>query len=1393
MKQKSHATFHRSSSSDNQLLRPAAVLLLAALVCAAGVPCPAGEAGKPKPDPERSTVGGDLAAPKPRFDHIGWRDEVYSAKFRLEFLKKYIESAANTEQFMADAIAVFDPDDREGVRERFRAFSQRWSGPEPNAVEQLRKQFNDIRDYLYKPLLIKLWWYNPQPLDDLQQAENLPYINYMRTHPNVNIEPFSPLTMPGAQYQAALLMSIAARTPPDILGLFVHMIRTYADQNLIAPLNEYIGYDEDGNGLVDNDEAIWEPWKDIPDHIKLTCMKDGKIYAIPRVLSFSPIVLIYRRDLFAEAGLDPNEPPRTWDQFLDYSRRLTRPHLKIQGAKLQMGRRGFFVRSCAWMWYPWFWAAGGDLVMQKRTCPYCGTVNSWTKEEVDFRCRNCGERVVRDKDGKPIQSEWEATFASENGVASLELYQQLAWQPWIRCPETDEPIVLSPEDVIRALLEYRGPELKEASKGRSDAVAMVSAFKDALAGKGSSAVGGAGNNEQLAPHGSLNYKVAWDALKKLAPDDVVGSVHCPARNGQPAREIVFRRKDVIKGSCRVYNPTENVNRVEAFENGEVAMMMWYLNPSELGALSLRPDQIGVCPVPVRTPADRPYAVAQPTYSAMTAEFESQARKDATWDLMASTFYYASEMTRAQARAGYYKFMPPEQLLSAGLDEFVAELPDWWVKNLNIAFQYTRTEPYQKNASYIQDQVFQKNVFDRIFQYPDFDARKALLEAQHEANTKYLSGSTSARISKNRPVAVLVVAQGAFLFVALLLVYVRLASKHYKTGGSSGMSERIRLIAPLCLLAPAVLAIALWRYYPLVRGSLMAFQDYRILGDTVWCGIDNFVKALTDPEFYEVMLNTLRYVAFALSMGFIAPIILALLLTEVPLGKYFFRTVFYLPAVMSPLVVMFLWKLMYNDSEHGFLNKILMHKTSAHVITWALTAFGGTILAFAIASLVRAFLSTFAHAEPASRDKTSELTLDDATVKIHRANLASRRIRSVFTYLVVAFILLAPALALLTTIGGIERLRWPLVILGGLLGLAAVANLVLSRDAARIARSVRGFFARVLGSINDPGPRSLSDLYKDRVTPAVERARKHYAQKQSNNRRLLAPSPLNAAVCALAGGAVAGVAFGSSAGSPNLLLIALASVLGDLALLNLALARRTHLLARLAWGHLAGAVGAIAERFAITSRGETADAATSAQPNDATRSPLSPSVLNAALFGAAALLFLVPAAALLWPHIARMFLIAPVSEPIKWLTNEKIAMPAVILPFVWAGAGPGCLIYLAALKSVPEDLYEAADVDGAGMWSKLWHITIPTLKPLIIINFVGATIGSFMSMQNILVMTGGASNTMVMGLKIWMEAYVFLNFGYATALAWILGSLLIGFTVFQLNILRKVEFRKAGEN
>ena len=162
----------------------------------------------------------------------------------------------------------------------------------------------------------------------------------------------------------------------------------------------------------------------------------------------------------------------------------------------------------------------------------------------------------------------------------------------------------------------------------------------------------------------------------------------------------------------------------------------------------------------------------------------------------------------------------------------------------------------------------------------------------------------------------------------------------------------------------------------------------------------------------------------------------------------------------------------------------------------------------------------------------------------------------------------------------------------------------------------------------------------------------------------------------------------------------------------------------------------------------------------------------------------------------------VKEPLKYLQDGShpfgqvwlacTAMMCIVLTQIWASVGPGCIIYLAALQSIPEEFYEAADLDGAGFAGKFWRVTVPHLRALIIINFVGAFIGSFRGFEPIFLMTAGgpAKQTTVLGLEIWYNAYVYLKYGFAVSMAWVLGSLLIGFTVMQLRILSRLQFRTA---
>jgi multiple sugar transport system permease protein len=164
-------------------------------------------------------------------------------------------------------------------------------------------------------------------------------------------------------------------------------------------------------------------------------------------------------------------------------------------------------------------------------------------------------------------------------------------------------------------------------------------------------------------------------------------------------------------------------------------------------------------------------------------------------------------------------------------------------------------------------------------------------------------------------------------------------------------------------------------------------------------------------------------------------------------------------------------------------------------------------------------------------------------------------------------------------------------------------------------------------------------------------------------------------------------------------------------------------------------------------------------------------------------------------VLNKLLVAVGVTPQAWLQDPFWAMACCILPGIWAGAGMGSLIYIAALSSFPPDFYEAAALDGAGLRQRIVHITLPQLLPLIVINFVGAFIGAFQGMGSIFLLTfGGPGNeTMVLSLAIWQEAYNNLRFSTATTMGWFLGVGLIGFTYLQIRFLRRVEFRRAEDN
>jgi multiple sugar transport system permease protein len=135
----------------------------------------------------------------------------------------------------------------------------------------------------------------------------------------------------------------------------------------------------------------------------------------------------------------------------------------------------------------------------------------------------------------------------------------------------------------------------------------------------------------------------------------------------------------------------------------------------------------------------------------------------------------------------------------------------------------------------------------------------------------------------------------------------------------------------------------------------------------------------------------------------------------------------------------------------------------------------------------------------------------------------------------------------------------------------------------------------------------------------------------------------------------------------------------------------------------------------------------------------------------------------------------------WLIQPQWTKPALILMSLWQGSGAAMVIYLAGLQSVPQHLYEAAEIDGAGPWGKFWNVTVPMMSPIIFYNLIVGFIASLQGFVLVLIMTtdGRPANAALMiGLYLYRQAFVFFNIGYASAIAWVLLMVIMLFTAMQ---------------
>jgi multiple sugar transport system permease protein len=146
----------------------------------------------------------------------------------------------------------------------------------------------------------------------------------------------------------------------------------------------------------------------------------------------------------------------------------------------------------------------------------------------------------------------------------------------------------------------------------------------------------------------------------------------------------------------------------------------------------------------------------------------------------------------------------------------------------------------------------------------------------------------------------------------------------------------------------------------------------------------------------------------------------------------------------------------------------------------------------------------------------------------------------------------------------------------------------------------------------------------------------------------------------------------------------------------------------------------------------------------------------------------------------------IHEPLAWLSDQNLAMPSVILMTVWTGVGFSMVVYLAGLQSIPEELYEAAKVDGAGAWARLRHITLPGLLPSTVFLAVIQIIFLMQVFTQIFVMTRGGpiDKTTTVLFYVYETAFGFYEMGYASTIAFALFLMLLVFTGLQLRMYRR---------
>ena len=148
----------------------------------------------------------------------------------------------------------------------------------------------------------------------------------------------------------------------------------------------------------------------------------------------------------------------------------------------------------------------------------------------------------------------------------------------------------------------------------------------------------------------------------------------------------------------------------------------------------------------------------------------------------------------------------------------------------------------------------------------------------------------------------------------------------------------------------------------------------------------------------------------------------------------------------------------------------------------------------------------------------------------------------------------------------------------------------------------------------------------------------------------------------------------------------------------------------------------------------------------------------------------------------------IKEPVQWLATPEYTLPIAMLLTIWMGLGYYMMIFLAGLQNIPEELYDAALIDGCNSWQKHWHVSLPGLRPQIVMVAVISSLAALQVFNEIYILTGGLGGILNSGVTmvfyLWQQAFRLKHAGFASAVAIVLLVITLVFSIFNIRMLER---------